>query len=325
MPSTPTGTNTPVSQPKRRKSFKILVIVLLCVFVVAPLLFTATAVAVLPSAKLCAGLVRSGIAVSALYESEPKLATYDYHCLGGTPPTAQDQYISMGITSDARYESRDAFQSVITSKLTSAGWLVVQTSSESAAGEQSVTFTKDGFTAAVTVSSYQPAYGKVKLTPTESPQTNFGFVFEKSPDVPKSLTKEQQLKYVTLSIYTPEYVPAGYSEWSVNTNRISNASTSVTLEGGQGTVSPRLSVSTVPSGYDITVDRELLTTTADGVAVYMAAADSNKNRYNLVAIVGSNLVVLELAYQHPHVDPQLTNDDISQILGSLKQTNTPAK
>ena len=321
----PNSIKTPVPQPKRRKSFTILIIVLVCVFVVMPLLITAAAIAVLPSAKLCSGLVRSGIAVSALYESEPKLATYDYHCLGGTPPTAENQYTSIGVTSEANYESSDAFQNAITSKLTSAGWSAIQVSSESAADAQAVAFVKDGFTAAVTVNSYQPAYGKLKLTPTESAQTNFSFVFEKSPDVPRSLTKEQQLKYVTVPVYTSEYVPAGYSEWSVNNNPLSSASTSVTLTGGKGTVSPRMIVSAVPSGYDITADREVLTTTAGGVVVYRVATGSYKNRYDLAAIVGSNLVTLQLAYQHPHVDPQLTNDDISQILGSLKQTNTPAK
>jgi len=78
-------------QPVRRKSLAALIVTLVSIFVVAPLLLGAAALSLAPSMRLCSGLARTGNDVSAVLGENLELATYNYHCLGGTPPTAQDQ------------------------------------------------------------------------------------------------------------------------------------------------------------------------------------------------------------------------------------------
>lgn len=311
-------------QPVHKKLHIAIILTLVSIFVIAPLAFGAAAVALFPSTRLCSGLVRTGNEVSALFESKLELATYNYHCLGSTPPTTKNQSISLGLLSKATYESRATFQSAITDELQSGSWSVVQTASGSTTAQDLVTYSKDGYTATITIHSYQPAYATVKITP-DAPRANMGFVFEKAPNAPPNLTPEQKVRFVSVPIYTPEHIPAGYSAWVTNTKQTSGETAVVTLQGGQGSVSPRLKTTPATPGYDITVGRELLATTSNGVNIYIATSASTQRRYDALAIVGAYLVIFESSYQHPNVDPQPTVDDITQVFEVLKYTNALAK
>ena len=318
-PNTPAQTAT----PGRKKSFKALIITLVILFFVAPLIVGATALAVLPSVRLCADLARTGNQVSDAFESKLELATYRYSCLTQTPPTTKSQSVTLGLVSDATYQSREAFQTVISTQLTDNGWAVAKEIAASVDTEQSTVFAKADYTATLTINSYQPAYAKVTLKPN-APKMNFGLVFN-APEAPQTLSNEQKLKYVTAAIYVPEYVPEGYSSWSVSASYSSNAQGTATLEGGTGRVNPQLSVSPLPSEYDITAGRELLGTTPNGTDLYIATTGSTLNKSAIVAIAGPNLVTFQYAYKHIYVSPQLTTEQVWQVVDSLKQTNTPAK
>jgi len=318
MQSTPIQTRTPA----HKKSHKVLIVSLVIVFVIMPLVFGAVSLALLSSMRLCSGLVRTGNEVSALLAPNLKLATYNYQCLSNTPPTAQHQYISLGLLSDATYESRSAFLDVVTGDLARGGWKL--TASPNDTPETSVVYAKNSYTATIAINSYQPAYGKVTLR-SDAPRTNFGLVFEKAPDVPRELTNEQQLLFITAPIYVSEYIPTGYSAWKVKTTGISGEIPNVSLVGNQKGVMPELRVTAMNPGYDITAGKTPLTTTKDGVTLYTTTSESSPRRYDVAAVVGSNVVTLAYANQHPNVVTQLSTEQITSIFESLKQTNTPAK
>jgi len=310
-------------QPIRKKSRKALVLTLVGVFVITPLVLAVVALSLAPSMRLCSGLARTGGEVNTYFGGSLEVATYNYHCLGGTPPTAQDQYVSMSILSDATYASSDAFQTVLTDELIRNDWQL-DAQKTTTTDSKSVEYLKDTYTAVVTINTYQPAYGKVTIKPN-NPRTNFGFVFNQQPAAPQSLTAEQEMQFTTVPVLVPGYVPEGYSAWSTNSRRTTGGTAVVVLEGGKGTVTPRLTISVMPIDYDITSNREFLATTANGVAIYGSAQGASQRRITTVAVVGSHLVTLESALGHPNVDPQLTIDQVSRIYGSLQQTNTPAK
>ena len=317
------STSQQTPQPIRKKSRTALIVTLVGIFVITPLVLAVVSLSLAPSMKLCSGLVRTGNEVSSLYDKDVELATYNYHCLGGTPPTAQDQYISLGFVSEARYETRNAFELAMTSELEQNGWSRTTPSVGSSESEP-VMYSKDGYSAVITATTYQPAHGKITIKPADT-RTRIGFVFEKQPTVPKALTAEQEMKFITVPVLVPEYVPEGYDAWSTNSRRSTGDTAIIVLEGGKGTVTPRLTISVMPTDYDIATNRELLVTTANGIAIYGSAQGASQRRITTVAIVGSHLVTLESALGHPNVDPQLTIDQVSQIYGSLQQTNTPAK
>ena len=314
----------PKTAPAQKKSHTALIITLLCVFVVAPILLGSTALLLVPSIRLCSSIARTGNEVSALFESNLKVSTYRYTCLTSTPPTAKDQNVSIGLTSARTYSSREEFQSVISANLTSGGWSPVATTDESTVSDDSVMFSKNGYTAKIAVHTYQPAYGKITIK-SDSPQINFGFVFKKSPNVPSYLSDTEALKFVTVPVYVSEYVPEGYSSWLIKTNTTSRIESYAILNGGKGAVTPRLAVTAIPANYDISAQRKQLVNTQGGVIIYAATENATRGRYDLVAIIGSNLVTLEYGYQHPNVNPQLTTEQVSAVFDSLKQTNTPAK
>lgn len=325
----------------RAKSFKALIITLVSVFVIFPLILTAAAALLLPSVRMCSGVVRAGQEVTGKLEKNFTLLTYSYGCLSATPPTSKAQAVSMQLTSTKAFSSQIELRAAIASDLQVSGWTPVSSDSADA-----VKVGKNGFTTTIKSSSYQPALAQVSVRP-DSPSVNYGLVFEKAPSLPRVLSEQDRLRFYIAPIYIPDYVPAGYTDWTVNTKFAgfggdSMNRTTVNLNGGTGTVKPLLDITPIPANYDITHDCNVFISTTlsyacdqigvtpSGVAVYLPQEmkpEGTPVTYDssAVAIVNGYLVYFQYAHQHSNVSPQPSVDEIVKVYETLKQTNTPAK
>jgi hypothetical protein len=328
--------NTPL-----KKSHKALIITLVSAFVGLPLLLLVASLVLLPSVRMCSGVVRAGQEVVGELDKNFALLTYSYSCATGTPPTTKNQTVSTQLTSTKEFTSQADFRGAISSDLQTGGWVLVDSQDT-----EVVILSKNGFKTTVRSSSYQPALALVSVKP-DNPSVNFGLVFEKTPALPRVLSEQDKKRFLTSPLYIPDYVPAGYTDWSVNTklvdfygNRLNGVN--IQLNGGAGSVTPSLEITKIPTDYDIANGCDIFVSTtlpyvcdeigvtSTGVKIYLpqkAKASGSPITYSstLVAIIDDYLVFFHYAYQHPNVSPQLSVSEIVKVYNTLKSQNTPAR
>jgi len=328
-------------KPPRKKSYKALIITLVSVFVVFPMLGALVIVLMLPSLRLCSSTFREGQEVTRTLDENFTLLTYRYDCLTANPTTTDKQRVTTLLTSTQVFGSQTEFRTAIAHDLQGAGWVL--TASENA---EATVLRKDGFTTTIESSSYQPALGQVLVKP-DVPTADFGFVFEKSPNLTETLPKQDRLRFLLSPVYTPDYVPAGYTGWSVDTdsvrfNGVNLNRTIVNLDGGTGSLHPSLYIVPLPDNYDITHDCNSYESasqdyicnqigmTSGGVGIYLGQETPSKDGVvtyarNTSAVVGDHLIYFMNSYKDTYVSPQPSIDEIVQVYETLKLTNTPAK
>lgn len=324
-----------------KKSYRAVIITLVSLFVVLPILMLVVSLLLLPSVRMCSGVVRAGQEVTGTLDKNFTLLTYSYGCLSGTPPTTKDQTVSTQLTSTKDFTSQTEFRGAIASDLQATGWTLGESKDVDV-----LTLTKNGFTTTVKSSSYQPALAQVSVKP-ETSRVNFGLVFEKAPSLPRLLTEQDRNRFLVSPIYVPDYVPVGYTDWSVNTNFVgyggeSLKSITVELNGGTGPTGPSLDIANVPAGYDITRNCDIFVSTtlpyvcdeigvtSTGVKIYLpqeAGTSGSPVKYSStpVAIIDGHLVYFHYAYKHLNVSPQPSVGEIVKVYDTLKLKNTPAK
>lgn len=308
-----------------------------------PLLIAGAAVAVVAGlAALAVALLRAGadaglctttksVVADAATALAPRFAVAElgYECRGPIGSIELDG-AGLALTSSGDFRSRAALVAAVRARLVAAGW-------RAEPGRQRLTRRAGAttYTATLRASSRAPALALVRLRSTRPSQdagsAPAGALAE------RRLAPADRLRFVTVSAFVPEHVPAGHERWTAP-RVVDFDDVEVTLTGGAGAVRPQLRTQRVPDGWsrrecDVFVARsagdrcQRWGTTRGGLDVDIARDEITADGLagNPTAIVDGTLVTLLHGHNHRSVDPPLTRGDVLRIFDTLRAANTPAR